>query len=360
MRRVYALEVYQYPTPKSEAAEDYTELQALIRAARFVPVGGEIYQLRDLNGHTYLGSGKLEMLLPELLAQQVDLVVIDAFIKPYQLKNIEDVFNIEVADRTRLILEIFKQRAHSKEGKLQVELAEAEYEIGRQIGGRGVELSGLGKGVRGPGEQIAEKQRRAYRRKIKLLKDKLEEVKRTREAHANRRRTEAQHLISLVGYTNAGKSTLLNALMKSDEIVARDQLFTTVDPTTRKIFLSLTETGPRFAYVTDTVGFIRKLPHELVEGFESTLDLVAESELALVVVDVSDPRWREKRENVLETLDSIGSKAPLLFVYNKIDQLPAGTTVPSDGIAVAAALGEGLDRLKQEIERRVYGKERAL
>jgi GTP-binding protein HflX len=354
MRRVYAVEVYRHPVTKAEAEEDYAELQSLIRAAKLVQVGGEVYQLRDLNGHTYIGTGKLDNLFPVLIKNQVDLIVIDAFIKPYQLKNIEDHFNIEVADRTRLILEIFKQRANSKEGKLQVQLAEAEYEIGRQVGGRGVELSGLGKGVRGPGEHIAEKQRRAYRRKIKQLKDKLEEVKRTREAHAKRRRTEARPLISLVGYTNAGKSTLLNALMKSDEIVARDQLFTTVDPTTRKIFLSQTESGPRFAYVTDTVGFIRKLPHELVEGFESTLDLVAESELALVVVDVSDPRWREKRDNVLETLDSIGSKAPLLYVYNKIDQLPPGTDAPPDGIAIAAAAGQGVDRLKHEIERRVY------
>ena len=180
-RRVYAITVYRYPTPRSEAEEDLAELIQLAGAAGFAVVGSEVYQLRQMDTHTGLGKGKLEKMREQFGAMRpgIDLIALDFEIKPYQIKNIEDYFNIEVSDRTRLILEIFKKRATSAEGKLQVELAEARYEIGRLVGGRGLELSRLGGGIgtKGPGETIMEKERRAYKRKIKTLSEKIERVK---------------------------------------------------------------------------------------------------------------------------------------------------------------------------------------
>jgi len=380
-RKVYVIEAYRYPTPKAEAEEDLAELLRLVDAAGWEIVGSELYQLRKINPDTVLGKGKLEdlnLLFTEFRkrigasskarrqsdedeAAGIDLVVFDFDLKPFQIKKIEDYFNIEVSDRTRLILEIFKKRAKSAEGKLQVELAESEYEIGRLTGGRGLELSRLGGGVgtRGPGEKIAEKDKRAYKRKIKSLKEKLKKVKKVRDQQSKKRVSEGYKTITLVGYTNAGKSTLLNTLTSSKAVRVRDELFTTVDPTTRVVCLEQPiadykdERFQQLVLVTDTVGFIRRLPHELVEGFESTLGQVKQSDLVLAVIDVADKWYEQKEKNVFETLKRIGCHVPILKVYNKFDLMDSSRQIDTDAVYISARTGEGLDELKNQMMARL-------
>ena len=344
-RKTYAIEVFQYPTPKEAALADLIELKSLIASAGYFLSGSEVYQLRDLNLHSLLGKGKLEEFKAMFTKNNIDLIVIDFAIKPYVLKNIEDFFNIEVMDRTRVILEIFKKRATSAEGKLQVELAEAEYEIGRLSGGKGKELSRLGGGIgtRGPGEMKMEKDRRSYRRNIKTLKQKLQKVGKIRMLQYEKRHRQGFPLISIVGYTNAGKSTLLNALTKAN-VTAKNELFSTVDPTTRKLFIKDTQ-----FLLTDTVGFIKKLPTELIEGFESTLEQITLSDLVLVVVDRSDEHYKEKEKNVISTLKKLRVQSPQLKVYNKIDQMEGNFKNTRDTVFISAEERTGLEELKESI-----------
>src|SRR5436189_1728857 len=291
----------------------------------------EVIQHRDRpDPATFIGKGKVEELHEEVVVEGVDVVIFDGELSPGQAKNLEEALDTKVVDRTALILDIFARRARSKEGKLQVELAQLEYRLTRLAGYRDY-LSRLGGGIgtRGPGETKLEMDRRQIRHRISTLKRHIEQIRKHRQLHRERRRREHLPLVSLVGYTNAGKSTLFRALSKENTLVSK-RLFSTLDTLIRRIQL-----GQNFPIlISDTVGFIRKLPHQLVSAFRATLEEVVETDLILHVIDVSDPAYEQKREVVLEVLDDIGAgNHPILTVYNKADLLeepaPAGLLISS-------------------------------
>jgi GTP-binding protein HflX len=296
----------------------------------------------------FIGRGKVRELA--LFAQQedIDMAVFDEELSPAQERNLERALGIKVLDRTALILDIFAQRARTNEGKLQVELAQLQYSLPR-IMGQGLTLSRLGGGIgtRGPGETKLETDRRVIRDRIAYIKGCIDKVANVRQLHRSNRSRNRVPTISLVGYTNAGKSTLLNTLTKAD-VYAQDQLFATLDPTTRQLELP----DKREAILTDTVGFIQRLPHQLVAAFKSTLEEALEADLLLHVVDVSHPLYKEQSAAVYQVLEEIGVKdKPILTVYNKIDKLPEDSALPAqlagepDSVCISARQGRGLDRL---------------
>jgi len=314
----------------------------------------EVIQRRDRpDSATYIGKGKVEELREQVLLEGVAVVIFDEELSPSQAKNLEEALDVKVVDRTGLILDIFSRRARTKEGKLQVELAQLEYRLTRLAGYREY-LSRLGGGIgtRGPGETKLEMDRRQIRHRIGTLKKEIEQIRKHRQLHRERRRRDRLPLVSLVGYTNAGKSTLFRALSKENTLVSR-RLFSTLDTLIRRIQL-----GRNFSIlISDTVGFIRKLPHQLVSAFRATLEEVVEADLILHVIDVSDPAYEEKREVVLKVLEEIGAgNHPMLAVYNKIDLVPElnpDRKFESDGIYVSAETGEGLYELVEKISQEV-------
>src|SRR5436189_5396209 len=282
----------------------------------------EVIQHRDRpDPATFIGKGKVEELHEEVVVEGVDVVIFDGELSPGQAKNLEEALDTKVVDRTALILDIFARRARSKEGKLQVELAQLEYRLTRLAGYRDY-LSRLGGGIgtRGPGETKLEMDRRQIRHRIATLRREIEQIRKHRQLHRERRRRDHLPLVSLVGYTNAGKSTLFRALSKEDTLVS-SRLFSTTDTLIRRIQL-----GKHFPIlISDTVGFIRKLPHPLVSAFRATLEEVVEADLILHVIDVSDPDREEKETVVRDVLKEIGAgNHPMLTVYNKADLLPHG------------------------------------
>src|SRR5215470_15653164 len=287
----------------------------------------EVVQHRDRpDPATFIGKGKVEELRDQVLIEGVDLVIFDDELSPSQAKNLEEALETKVVDRTGLILDIFGRRARTKEGKLQVELAQLEYRLTRLAGYREY-LSRLGGGIgtRGPGETKLEMDRRQIRHRIATLKREIEQIRKHRQLHRQRRRRDQLPLVSLVGYTNAGKSTLFRALSKEDTLVS-SRLFSTLDTLIRRIQLG--KNSP--ILISDTVGFIRKLPHQLVSAFRATLEEVVEADLILHVIDGSDPVCDDKRKVVLKVLEEIGAgNHPMLTVYNKIDLVP--DLVPSSG-----------------------------
>ena len=310
----------------------------------------EVIQRRDRpDAATFIGKGKVEELREQVLLEGVDVVIFDDELSPGQAKNLEEALDIKVVDRTGLILDIFGRRARTREGKLQVELAQLEYRLTRLAGHRDY-LSRLGGGIgtRGPGETKLEMDRRQIRHRIGTLKIDIEQIRKHRQLHRERRRRDRLPLVSLVGYTNAGKSTLFRALSKENTLVSR-RLFSTLDTLIRRIQL-----GQNFSIlISDTVGFIRKLPHQLVSAFRATLEEVVEADLILHVIDVSDPAHEEKREVVLKVLEEIGAgNHPMLTVYNKIDLVPELRS-SCDGIFVSAVSGEGLHDLVEKISQEV-------
>jgi len=302
---------------------------------------------------TYIGKGKIEELRLAVQADDVDVVIVDDELSPGQARNIEDAIETKVVDRTGLILDIFAARARTREGKLQVELALLTYQLTRLSGSSG-HLSRLGGGIgtRGPGETKLEMDRRRIRSRIAVLKREIELIRRHRNLHRERRKKERQPLVSLVGYTNAGKSTLFRALSREDTLVS-NRLFSTLDTLIRRIKLG----GECQVLISDTVGFIRKLPHQLVTAFRATLEEVVEADLILHVIDVSDPDRTEKRRVVLEVLEELGAADhPRLTVYNKADLLQSDDALPtlqSNELCVSAVSGKGLDELVAEIVREV-------
>src|SRR2546427_4316880 len=314
----------------------------------------EVIQRRDRpDPATFIGKGKVEELREQVVLEGVDLVIFDDELSPSQARNLEEALDIKVVDRTGLILDIFARRARTKEGKLQVELAQLEYRLTRLAGYREY-LSRLGGGIgtRGPGETKLEMDRRQIRQRIGTLKKEIEQIRKHRQLHRERRRRDRLPLVSLVGYTNAGKSTLFRALSKENTLVSR-RLFSTLDTLIHRIQL-----GQNFPIlISDTVGFIRKLPHQLVSAFRATLEEVVESDLIVHVIDVSDPAYEEKREVVLKVLEEIGAgNHPMLTVYNKIDLVPElnpDRKFESDGIYVSAETGEGLYELVEKISQEV-------
>src|SRR5690242_1182016 len=292
----------------------------------------EVIQRRDRpDPATYIGKGKVEELREQVLIEGVDVVIFDQELSPSQAKNLEEALETKVVDRTGLILDIFARRARTREGKLQVELAQLEYRLTRLAGYREY-LSRLGGGIgtRGPGETKLEMDRRQIRHRIGTLKKEIEQIRKHRQLHRERRRRDRLPLVSLVGYTNAGKSTLFRALSKEDTLVS-SRLFSTLDTLIRRIQL-----GRHFpVLVSDTVGFIKKLPHQLVSAFRATLEEVVESDLILHVIDVSDPEREAKRQVVLDVLKEIGANGhAMITVYNKAD-LASEPLPPVDGFLVS-------------------------
>lgn len=307
----------------------------------------------------FIGRGKVQELALYAQQENIDLCIFDDELSPAQQRNIESVMGIRILDRTALILDIFAQRARTNEGKLQVELAQLQYTLPR-IMGKGLMLSRLGGGIgtRGPGETKLEVDRRRIRDRIAFIKDQIEKVKAVRSLHRSKRKKNNVFEVSLVGYTNAGKSTLLNTLTNSD-IYAKDQLFATLDPTTRQLTLP----NKQEIIITDTVGFIQRLPHQLIAAFRSTLEVVTEAYLLVHVIDVSHELYKEQAAAVHEVLKEIGAETkPVITVYNKIDKLPTDSkladrlALEEDTVCISAAKKLNLESLQQMIESHLKSK----
>lgn len=307
----------------------------------------------------FIGRGKVQELALYAQQENIDLCIFDDELSPAQQRNIESVMGIRIIDRTALILDIFAQRARTNEGKLQVELAQLQYTLPR-IMGKGLMLSRLGGGIgtRGPGETKLEVDRRRIRDRIAFIKDQIEKVKAVRSLHRSKRKKNNVFEVSLVGYTNAGKSTLLNTLTNSD-IYAKDQLFATLDPTTRQLTLP----NKQEIIITDTVGFIQRLPHQLIAAFRSTLEVVTEADLLVHVIDVSHELYKEQAAAVHEVLKEIGAESkPVITVYNKIDKLPPDSkladrlALEEDTVCISAAKKLNLESLQQMIESHLKSK----
>ena len=346
------------------ATESLEELARLTATAGADPVRRELQRRTSPEPATYVGKGKAEELAELAVADDIDVVVFDDELSPAQQRNLEELLRVDVVDRVALILDIFAQHATSQEGMVQVELAQLRYRLPR-LRGRGHTLSqqGGGIGTRGPGETQLEVDRRRLLRRVQKLERDLQELSATRATQRKARRRGPRSRIALVGYTNAGKSTLLNRMVASDPDAVRtgaparvaDQLFTTLDPTTRRLPLP----GGETVLVSDTVGFVQRLPHELVEAFRSTLDEAADVDLLVHVVDASSTGARERIDAVREVLRSIGADdRPELLVWNKIDRadpsdVAALLRAEPGSVAVSAQDGEGLDSLLTAIARRL-------
>ncbi|MBT9139841.1 MAG: GTPase HflX [Dehalococcoidia bacterium] len=343
--------------------ETMQELALLTETAGAQPVA-EIIQKRPKPDSTfYVGKGKAEEI--RLLVEETgaDLVIFDDELSPTQKRNLEKVIEARVVDRTALILDIFAQRAKTHEGVLQVELAQLNYLLPR-LTGFGIQLSRLGGGIgtRGPGETKLEVDRRRIRKRIGDLKEEIEEIKKHRSLHRKARQATSLPVVTIVGYTNAGKSTLLNALTDADVFV-EDKLFATLDATTRQVELP---DGSRFL-LTDTVGFIQKLPHHLVAAFRSTLEEVLEAELLLHVVDTSHSQAAAQMIAVTELLQKINAEnLPVFVVFNKMDLPEAHAALPllcrdwPDHFAISARNGIGLAELLIRIDKVIRGEHRRL
>jgi GTPase len=338
-----------------DSEDELAELRELARTALVEPVGALVQHRPRAERRTYLGKGKLEELKRTYRNSGAEVLLVDDELDPAQQRTLEDTLQARVVDRTQLILDIFAQHAVSAEGKLQVELAQLEYNLPRMRGmWQHLERLGGGVGTRGPGESQLESDRRIARRRITLLRRRLKELSKQREVRRKeRRRTEAP-TVALAGYTNVGKSTLLNALTDAT-VSVHDRLFETLDPTTRAF-----EHDGRAYLVTDTVGFIRRLPTQLVEGFAATLEETLVADLVLHVVDASvdDERLEEQTAAVAGVLREIGAhELPLELVLNKIDAVDSlrrrrlGNRFP-DALQVSALTSEGLDALRERIAER--------
>ena len=348
-RRAYLVGVALPGQPAFEAEEHLGELAALADTAGVVVAGETIQARKSLDPKTFIGSGKAESVRDEAARLDADLVIFDDDLSGGQVKNLEKIVRVQVMDRSGLILEIFDQRARSREARTQVELARFQYllprltrqwqHLSRQVGGIGVRG--------GEGESQLEADRRVLKRRITKLKTELEQIDRMRKEH--RRGRAGVSVVALAGYTNAGKSTLFNRLTR-DATLTEDRLFATLDSRLRRGALDRDGTTAVFA---DTVGFIRKLPHHLVASFRSTLDEIVQADVVLHVIDRSHPRWREQKQVAEEVMDDLGiERGRVIEVHNKIDRLEHGERGRAAGAhAVSAVTGEGIDTLKASIAR---------
>ena len=334
--------------------ESLEELERLAETAGALTVARVLQKKDKPDNAFFLGKGKIDEIAMEAQNLEADLLIIDDEISPSQQRNLEMATGLKVIDRTALILDIFAQRARSSAGKLQVELAQLRYNLPR-IGGQGLVLSRLGGGIgtRGPGETKLEMDRRRIRGRIHDLEEQLDKLQKQRKVQRSQRKENRLPMAALVGYTNAGKSTLLNALSDAD-VLAEDKLFATLDPTTRLVDI----TDKQQILLTDTVGFIQKLPHTLVKAFQATLEETIESDLLIHVVDASNENYELQIKAVMGVLREIGAQdKPSLFVFNKADCLPHEDTgfdklrmlQGREGVFISAKSQQGLTELKDKI-----------
>ncbi|MGE0764388.1 MAG: GTPase HflX [Bdellovibrionales bacterium] len=331
-----------------ELKESLVELEELARSAGFEIVGSLAQVLPAYNPATLLGSGKVQEITQLAVESGAQTVIVDHALTGVQGRNLQTETGAVVLDRSQLILEIFAQRAQTYEGKIQVELARMMDQLPRMVGAWLGSLSrqGGGIGTRGPGETALENDRRRIRKRVMQLKKQLEGVRSSRAQQRELRKSQKIPSYALIGYTNTGKSTLLNKLAQSN-VLAKDQLFATLDPTTRKIHLPDIEN----AVITDTVGFIRKLPTHLIEAFKATLEESAEADVLLHVIDLSSPQMEQQIKIVNELIEMFGwAKKPIIHVFNKVDQANVSKQFQVKAfprVFVSAKTGEGLEKLKK-------------
>ena len=352
--RAYLVGV-ELPRSRLDGEDSLDELGSLVEAAGGIVVGRSVQARRTRDPNSYVGKGKAGEIGREVSRLRADIVVCDDELKPAQQRTLEEITNVAILDRSAVILDIFARHARSREGRIQVELAQLEYRLPR-LTGRGKEMSRLGGGIgtRGPGESKLESDRQIIRRRIQDLRKQLEEIAKQRERARGSRTAEGLFLAAIVGYTNAGKSTLMNALAGSDVLVA-DQPFATLDPTTRRAALP----GRAAILLSDTVGFVNKLPPTLVAAFRATLEELADADLLVHVADVNHPNLHEHMRVVDETLKSLDlGQKPRLLVLNQADRLRG-----EEGAALREALeaefpaavftsattGDGLDVLRTRL-----------
>lgn len=334
-----------------DTEQSLDELEELAKTAGAVTVGRVIQNREQIHPGTYIGTGKIAEV--QQLAYEVEAtgIICDDELSPAQLKNLEEELDLKVMDRTLIILDIFASRASTSEGKIQVELAQLKYRQARLVG-LGSSLSRLGGGIgtRGPGEKKLEMDRRLIKSRIAQLNRELEEVKRHREVARSRRSRQSTAVIAIVGYTNAGKSTLLNTLTGA-QVLEEDKLFATLDPTTRILELP----SGQEILLTDTVGFIRKLPHHLIDAFRSTLEEAKYADIILHVVDASSPQMDQQMYVVYETLKNLGvTDKKIVTLFNKQDKMtenqPHRDLKAEKTVRISAKWGEGLEEVKQILE----------
>jgi len=343
---------------KNQAEESMEELKTLTISAG-AKVEKMVLQNRDkIDPKYYIGKGKIEEIVSIINKYSTNVIIFDDKLSPAQFRNLENKLKIKVLDRTQLILDIFAQRARSNEGKLQVELAQLLYLLPR-LTGKGEELSRLGGGIgtRGPGEKQLEYERRRIRDRIARIKDKLKDISKKRSLHRNKRKKSPIPFVSLAGYTSAGKTTLFNTLTE-EEYKVSDKLFSTLDAFTRKVSL---KSGLSF-FISDTVGFIKKLPVELIESFKSTLDEMVYSDLIIHIIDYSRDDYQKQMSSVRNTLEQIGaSQKNIINVFNKIDLIKDGKELveknkigENSDIYISAVEGWGIDDLLKVIENKLF------
>ena len=335
--------------------ESLAELGALVETAGGEPVGTILQSREKPDPHSFIGEGKVEEVRRMVDNSDATMVIFDNDLSPSQIRVLTELCGVQVLDRSGLILDIFAQRAKTKEGCLQVELAQYQYLLPRLIGmwshlERQGGTGGSPIGTKGPGETQLETDRRHIRRKIDKLKAELEEVRRVRSTQRQRRMKNEIPVVAIVGYTNAGKSTLLNAITGAG-IPANDRLFDTLDTTTRLLTVSDTLE----VVISDTVGFIRKLPHQLVEAFKATLEELEYADLLLHVIDVSNPQWQQQAAIVEDLIHELkADQIPCIRVYNKCDVAFSGErSHEEDAVSISAKTGEGIPALMEAIDRRL-------
>lgn len=350
LERVILAGVQTYES--DDTVQSLYELRELAETAGAVTVGTIMQSRETIHPATYLGKGKLEELKELLYDLDATGVICDDELSPAQLNNLEHELECKVMDRTMVILDIFAQRAKTSEGKIQVELAQLKYRAARLVGMR-ASLSRLGGGIgtRGPGEKKLEMDRRLIHSRIGQLKEQLEQVQKHRELIRSQRDKSQVKVAAIVGYTNAGKSTLLNTMTQAG-VLEENQLFATLDPTTRALDLP----GRQQILLTDTVGFIRKLPHHLIEAFKSTLEEAKYADIIIHVVDASNPQKEKQMHVVYETLKDLGVKdQPILTLFNKQDRIENPEILKDmkadKTLKISAKTGQGLDDLKDELEK---------
>ncbi|WP_455949698.1 GTPase HflX [Eubacterium sp.] len=336
---------------EDNAEESLDELEELVSTAGAVVAGRMIQNLEHINNATYIGSGKIKELKDLIWETEADAIICNDELTPAQYKNLEDELDVKVMDRTLIILDIFAKRAKTAEGKIQVELAQLRYRSTRLIGMRNLSRQGGGIGTRGPGEKKLEVDRRVIRNRIAQLREQVGELENHRQVTRSKRQDNPVPVVAIVGYTNAGKSTLLNTLTDAS-VLEEDKLFATLDPTTRNYKLP----DGQEVLLTDTVGFIRKLPHHLIDAFKSTLEEAKYSDIIIHVVDASNESMDKNMHAVYETLKKLDVKDKIVItVFNKLDKLeekPILSDFNADYVVNAAIKKKaGLDDINEALEK---------